>query len=174
MIAPSLWSSRRPHVGWFDWIIHGDPRGGLIKVSCSEVYDPCPEIVRWMDDIAASRFPAKLKIDEEGKHVRFSIAPVPERPEWAELEIIRDFESGPKGPPPKLIFFTRVRPQQLVAQFLRRWTDWLSQDYVAKEWHQFHWTDDMDAAYRDRVADPATLDITVLEQFVSNERSRGE
>ena len=150
-----------PLFGWFDWFLHGIPRGGFAHIRCSEVDEPCTEMVRWITAIARGHFPAELQIDEEGRHVVLQADAVTDRPDFGLLKIVRDFEST--SSPPELIYLSRINRRQLVQQFLRRWKDWLEHDYVAREWHEFGWSDDDDPEFRDRIPDPRRLDVSALE-----------
>lgn len=58
-----------PLFGWFDWFIDADPHGGFARIRCSEVYEPCRDMVGWVGAIAGGDFAATLTVNEEGQQL---------------------------------------------------------------------------------------------------------
>lgn len=155
-----------PLYGSFDWFLKGEPRGGTATIHCSYVFDPLRDIVAWFTTIAAGEIPAVLKVNEEGHYAVFSAASVQDRADWIEMKIER--VGDPTGDDdPRLLYLSRVERRQIVKEFLRRWNDWVENDYVAKEWHLFGAEGDENGLNPEGIFDPVTIDLSALSRFVS-------
>ncbi|MCX6908351.1 MAG: hypothetical protein NTY01_09955 [Verrucomicrobia bacterium] len=123
-----------PHSGWIDWILIGTPRGGLLCIDCSSVFDPLEDVVAWFHRIARNRLPAEVKVDVEGCLMVLQARRVAGRPEWFEFHIEQRTYSHVKPAGNDTVFLCRARRQQVVAEFCRRFDQWRREDYSRSEW----------------------------------------
>ena len=122
-----------PHAGWITFGINSTTYIQTVSMNCSQVFDPFPEIIRWLEDIIYGSLPSEFSVDEEsqGKTLRaqpvnkedflFTITPMFWQPSDEETE-------------EPLHLYMVASKRQFITVFLRRWEDFLVHQWDAKEW----------------------------------------
>lgn len=157
-----------PHAGWIALVLIGTPRGACTVISCSNVFDPLPDLVKWLHEIAASRLPSEMEVDEEGCSAFLQALAVPGRPDWIELRIERE---SARDEGREMLFHSRVERKQMVREFCRRWEEWGREEYLASQWNGHgvgEPPDDGDAS-----DDPRRISIGALRSFADVARRDG-
>lgn len=132
----------KPHAGWITWVL-GAP-GQSAVVSCSQVFDPFPDLLRFLEGVADGGFP-RLSIDEEGHVAQFHALP-------AAIPEGRSFEDpfrlsllGRPGQAGDTVLFDVAMPRRaFVSDVYRAWSTALRQHRAAflAEWFSYFHLDD--------------------------------
>ena len=118
--------------GWILMAIMTTTFNRSVVVHCSEVFDPFPDMQRWLEQIAHKQLPADWEIDEEGKKTLLRVKddndnqldfqvwnyPYPEDPNY----------------PPQLKLRARIERTQLLKEFYRRFTRYVREDFDPQHW----------------------------------------
>lgn len=95
-----------------------------ITIHLSDVFDPFPDLIRWIEAIAESRLPSEIEIDEEGvikqlyaNHAGNNLVDIQ----------IKDDDG-------KIIFRCRCDRRQLVNEFVNKFELFREQYFETKDW----------------------------------------
>ncbi|QZP09141.1 hypothetical protein [Caenibius sp. WL] len=133
-----------PNAGWVRLMIK--PLHKTRGIDCSYVFDPFPEMIEWLEQIASGARTATWEIDEEGQtsHLQFYAAPQTFGKEPGNL--LLHMQSSDGGI--LRIRGTRVDRRQLVESVYRTFRTMTADPaYLPREWEmhpQFHLLDDLD------------------------------
>lgn len=142
-----------PHAGWITLAIHSTAYLQTVSMDCSHVFDPFPHFIRWMENIANGNLPCEFSIDEEGHGKTFRAKPVNE--EEFLFTITPMFWRPRDGETEEPLYLYTVAPRkQVIAEFLRRWDDFIANQWDAKEWES---------------QDLSALDVSMLRKYVEEE-----
>jgi hypothetical protein len=106
---------------------------GLI-VKLSAVFDPFPEMIRWLEDIAAAKLPTEFIIDEEGLEKIFRASPIDQ--EVFLFQIANLEYEGHKSEEEPLFMYVKVSKDQFLSEFLRRWDELIEEKYDPEHWKE--------------------------------------
>jgi|AntRauTorcE11898_2_1112593.scaffolds.fasta_scaffold37234_3 hypothetical protein len=62
-----------PSAGWVLMAMLVTDRNQHLVVSCSDVFEPFNDLVKWLHELADGNLPAEFEIDEEGRIKRFVV-----------------------------------------------------------------------------------------------------
>jgi hypothetical protein len=128
---------QRQSRGWIDMfiLVSDDPTdlretsGQYVRVRTSCVFDPYPDIYRWLQQIINVRFPAEVTVDEEGRGVTF----VAEDADSGTIKfIINPWMQKDKTEP---FLHVVVDRNALVQAFVAGLTDFINQGYDHNRWY---------------------------------------
>ena len=120
-----------PHHGWIQFAVTCTAYVQGVIVDVSAVFDPFPEMVRWLEQITAGDLPAEFIIDEEGYGKVFRATPVDEEEFLFEIaEWLWDKKAGEEP----LYMYARVSKAQFLSEFLRRWDELIGERYDPDHW----------------------------------------
>jgi hypothetical protein len=137
-----------PHVGWILLWISGTSYIQEITISISEVFDPFPKMVEWLEAIAANQLPAEMDIDEEGKVKNLTVMPL----ENDQVDFIIRKGYVEEG---EIFFRMRASRKQLVSEFAKKLDLMLKEYFEIEEWEQG--------------SDLRKLDLTRLWKFLAEQ-----
>ncbi len=128
-----------PRYGWIDMVILCDAGTNLCRVRLSDVFDPFPDMLDWLCNIARGNLPALLTIDEEGQLKHLLARALPEFKETGhdvELRIIGDgYDELKQCPTLESFFLTRINRRQFLREYHRCLKSWLENVYDDSQWH---------------------------------------
>jgi hypothetical protein len=120
-------------------------------LACSNVFDPFPGLIRWLEAIAAGRLPAGCVIDEEG-HEKTLRARSVNKDEFI-FEICEQDDYAASSEETPLFMHVQVNRQQFISEFIKRWDDFLATQYDPAQWEEYG-------------SNLRELDLTKLRAFV--------
>ena len=88
----------------------------------------------WFHKLATNQLPAVVEVDVEGYLVVLQALKVARWPDWFEFRIEHKGYPDLKPAWRETVFLCRARRQQVVAEFCRRFDQWLREDYHGSEW----------------------------------------
>lgn len=139
-----------PHAGWITVAVHSTAYIQTVYMDCSHVFDPFPEFIHWLEAIASGNLPCEFSIDEEGYGKTLRAKPVDEDDFLLTITpMFWDQDGGETEEP--LFLYTVASKRQFIAEFLRRWDDFVANQWDAKEWES---------------NDLSRLDVSRLRKFV--------
>jgi hypothetical protein len=133
-----------------DWngkvsIEFGYPDSGwiLLSITCtaylqhliihlSDVYDPFPDMTKWMEDIAANNLPCEFTVDEEGECKMLRAIPL--SADCFILEILDTEWDETVTEEQQIFMYTKVERRQFVSEFIHAWDDFLERKYDPESW----------------------------------------
>ncbi len=139
-----------PENGWIHMSVTCSAYVQGVFVALSAVFDPFPEMIKWLEDIAVGKPPAEFYINEEGQGKVFRASPINDEEfvfEIAEWLGTRKVEEEP------LYLYVRVSRQQFLSEFLRRWDELVNEQFDPDHW-------------KESSIDPHTLDVSMLRMAV--------
>lgn len=141
-----------PHSGWIQMAITCTAYVQGVIVDVSAVFEPFPDMIRWLEDISTGNLPSEFIIDEEGYGKTFRAQPVND--EEFLLTISPMFWHPREGETEEPLFmYVVASKKQIVSEFLKRWDD-----FVENQYDRSHW--------QESVVDLRTLDVSILRKFV--------
>ena len=131
--------------GWINWNLTLD--GVTHKLWASAVFPPFADLVRFLEDVAAARLPAKFELDEEGVVKVFSAR--------AEVDPnLFHFALGdPEAEPPLTLVEGTFERRQFVTAFYTEYVDFVATRFQPERW-------------RDSDSSPHTISLTELKQLI--------
>ena len=118
--------------GWIQMAITCTAYVQGVIVDLSSVFDPFPEMIRWVEDIAAGNLPSQFVIDEEGEGKIFRASPVNDNEFLFEIaEWILHEEKKTDLP---LYMYVQVSKRQFLSEFLRRWEELTNEKFDPRDW----------------------------------------
>lgn len=116
-------------------------------VYCSDLYDPFPDLVDWLNYITESRYPDSVTIDEEGIDTRLSV--FPHDPSRIVLWVERPPVDDDPRPIPEQntirygdrLILCRVDKCLFIAEWYRRLKDFMSHDFSREHWSAHDWSE---------------------------------
>jgi len=121
-----------PSEGWIQFTITCTAYMQGVIVNCSNVFDPFPGFIHWLEAIAAGRLPAECHIDEEGVGKLFRAMPVNADEFLLEILIWPWYKDDSEERP--IFLYAQVNRRQLLSEFLKRWDDFLANQYDPEQW----------------------------------------
>jgi hypothetical protein len=122
--------------GWASLLLASTAYGQYHRANLSYVSAPYHDLLDWLIDIADNRLPAEVLIDEEGEYSRLTVLPYDN--DWLEFRAGRVGEpSDPLG----VSIVCRVRQREFLAEWRRRFKDFLALDYRPEDWEGRAWND---------------------------------
>jgi hypothetical protein len=122
-----------PSRGWIQLAILCTAYVQGVIVALSNAVDPFPEFIEWLSSILDDRLPAEFIVDEEGQGKIFRASPVDD--EKFLFEILEWMPANDKEETP-IYMYVRVNKKQFLAEFLKRWDDFLENQYDPAEWEE--------------------------------------
>ncbi len=123
-----------PEHGWIQMPITCTAYVQGVIVKLSAVFDPFPELIRWLEDIAAGNLLSEIVIDEEGMEKIFRASPI-DRDRF--LFEIAELEYGDDKSEEELLFlFVQVSRDQFLSEFLRRWDELVNERFDPDHWKE--------------------------------------
>lgn len=123
-----------PEHGWIQMAVTCTAYVQGVIVRLSAAFDPFPEFIRWLEDIAAGRLPSEMVVDEEGVEKIFRASPIDKDNflfEIAELEYADN-----KSEEEPLFLYVQVAKDQFLSEFLKRWDELLQEKYDPNHWKE--------------------------------------
>jgi hypothetical protein len=105
-------------------------------INCSNVFDPFPGLIGWLEAIAAGRLPAGCVIDEEGHATTLRASSVNTHEFIFEICELDDYAASSEETP--LFMYVRVGRQQFISEFIKRWDDFLANQYDPVQWEEYN------------------------------------
>jgi hypothetical protein len=121
-----------PHYGWIQFVITCDVHVQGVIIHCSNVYNPFPELARWLEAIASGDLPAEFVVFEEGPAKTLRAAPV--NSDEFVFEILEGYWSEKEGKERPVYLYGKVSRKQFLCEFLKRWDDFLAHYYDPDHW----------------------------------------
>ena len=133
-----------------DWegkvsIEFGYPNSGwiLLSITCtaylqhliiylSDVYDPFPDMAKWMEDVVENNLPSEITIDEEGECKMLRATPLSTG--CFILEILDAEWDETVTEEQQIFMYAKVEKRQFVSEFLHAWDDFLERKYDLESW----------------------------------------
>lgn len=103
-----------------------------VIINLSDVFNPFPEMIRWLDDIVSGNLPSEFEIEEEGQGKRFRATPISEIEFLFEIADSNWYKEKSKEEP--LYMYVRVATKQFLAEFIRRWDELVQEKYNPAFW----------------------------------------
>jgi hypothetical protein len=122
-----------PEHGWIQMTVTCTAYVQGVIVALSAAFDPFPEIIRWLKDIAAGKLPSEFIVDEEEYGKVFRASPVNEEEFIFE---IAEWLWNKKGVQEPLYMYVRVSKQQFLSEFLRQWDELIKEKYDPSHWQE--------------------------------------
>jgi hypothetical protein len=132
------------------FVITSTPYVQGVIVYLSNVFDPFPELARWLGDIVSGNLPSELAIDEEGREKTFRASPV-NQSEFI-FEIIEPRYGREMQEAESHHLYAQVSRRQFLSEFLKAWDDFLATKFSPSEWDSGE-------------ADPQHLDFSAVRAF---------
>jgi hypothetical protein len=149
-----------PEAGWIQFAILCNVYVQNVVIALSNAFNPFPEFIRWLNAIAEGHLPGEFIVDEEGVGKILRATPVNEEEfifevlEWLWVE--KEKEERP------IYLYVQVHRKQFLSEFLKRWDDFLENQYDPAEWEE-HGTPSL-----------STYDVEKIRTFIGGDRLRGE
>jgi hypothetical protein len=123
-----------PTHGWIQCTITCTTYLQGIILHLSNVFNPFPGMFHWLEAIAENNLPSEFVVDEEGQEKILRATPVDE--EDFRFEILE----WPFGPLIKenrhTYLYAQVNKKQFLSEFLKRWDDFLENQYDPSQWEE--------------------------------------
>lgn len=146
-----------PHSGWVQLAVTCTAYVQGVIVDVSAVFDPFPEMIHWMEDVCAGRLPSEFIIDQEGYGKTFRAQPMDD--EEFLLTISPMFWRPREGETEEPLFlYVVASKKQVVAEFLKRWDDFIENQYDPDNWQE-------------SAVNLRTLDVSMLRKFVDGQEN---
>lgn len=100
-----------------------------ITISTSCAISPYEDLMHWLEDIVEGRLPSQFEIDEEGESKILRAAEW--RDDWIDFQILDGMADENE---PNILLRTRARKQQMVAEFVNKFNQWLKTEYNEDDW----------------------------------------
>jgi hypothetical protein len=143
--------------GWIPMAIMTTTFNRSMVVHCSEVFDPFPDMQRWLEQIAGKQLPADWEIDEEGKKTLLRVKA--DKDDQLDFQIWRySYPENPKYPP-QFKLRARIERVQLLMEFYRRFTQYVREDFDPQHWPME--PDEIRAA-RENILDLRHVDLSMV------------
>lgn len=138
-----------PHEGWIILTISCTAYVQDVSIDCSEVFDPFPKFIAWLESIMDGRLPSETSIDEEGYGKALRASPVTDDEFLFEVVPMLWSAMNPEDIP--IFMYVVASKKQFIAEFLKCWDD-----FIVNKWNQEQW----------RSSDLTKLDVSKLRKFV--------
>ena len=139
-----------PHHGWIQFAVTCTAYVQGLVVDVSGVFDPFPDMVRWLEDIVEGKLPSEFHIDEEGYGKVFRATPVDGDEFLFEIaEWLWDKKAGEEP----LYLYARVSKAHFLSEFLRRWDELINEKFDPDHW-------------KESDVDLRTLDVSKIRKFI--------
>ena len=122
-----------PHHGWIQCAITCTAYVQGVMVTISAAFDPFPEMIRWMENIAAGKLPSEFTVDEEGGGKIFRASSIDD--DRFIFEIV-EWLFSKKGAQEPLYMYARVSKQQFLSEFLMRWDELVNEKFDPNHWQE--------------------------------------
>ena len=141
-----------PYHGWIQFVVTATTYVQNVIVKLSNVFDPFPELIRWLETIAEGNLPNEFVIDEEGVEKIFRAIPV--NGDEFIFEIVELLYGEDKSEEEPIFLYVQVTRKQFLSEFLKRWDDFLENQYDPAQWEER------------RVPSLRELDVSKIREFV--------
>jgi hypothetical protein len=124
-----------PTEGWIQVAVTCTAYVQGVIVNFSNVYDPFPEFIQWLNDIAEGNLPSEFIVDEEGHGKIFRATPVNDQ--VFTLQILEWAWNKEKAKEQPIYLYVQVTKEQFLSEFLKRWDDFLTTQYDPIHWEEY-------------------------------------
>jgi hypothetical protein len=122
--------------GWIQFAITCNAHVQGVIIHCSNVYDPFPDFIHWLNAIADDNLLAETKIDEEGKGKTFRATHISE--DEFLLEVFELWWAAEKeGEERPIYMYAQVNKWQFLSEFLKQWDDFIANKYDPIHWEEY-------------------------------------
>jgi hypothetical protein len=120
-----------PRGGWVLLTLLTPAFNQHVVVYCTDVFHPFTDLFEWLNKLADSQLPADFTINEEGSHTTFTAIDSGIEKDSIELFLT---QNGSKEP----VLRCRANRVQVIREFLRRYEQWLVEDYDVMSFGEGH------------------------------------
>ena len=124
-----------PIAGWIQFGVMATPYVQNWVINFSNVYDPVPGVIQWLEDIVDNNLPCECGIDEEGKVKALRATPVND--DEFIFEILAPWWNKKRLSEQPIYLYMQVNRHQFLSEFLKRWDDFLDNYYEPKQWEEY-------------------------------------
>jgi hypothetical protein len=139
-----------PHAGWITLGINCTAFIQSVFVDCSDAFDPFPNFIEWLENLSDNNLPCEFSIDEEGRGKTFRAVPINDD-EFLFTMTPMYWKPRDNETEEPLFLYAVASRKQVVSEFLKRWDDFIADQWDANEW---------------RFRDLSLLDVSRLREFV--------
>ena len=139
-----------PHAGWITLGINCTAFIQSVFVDCSDAFDPFPNFIEWLENLSSNNLPCEFSIDEEGHGKLFRAASINDDEFLFTMTPLYWKPRDDQTEEPLFLYGVASR-KQIVSEFLKRWDDFIADQWDANEW---------------RFRDLSMLDVSRLREFV--------
>jgi hypothetical protein len=118
--------------GWISLAVMTTPFCQSTIIDCSEVFDPFPDMEKWLRKIRLRKLPAEWHIDIEGSLM--VLRALPEKGDRIDFQVWTVPYEENSQYPPKMLLRSRLVRVQLLQEFYRRFTRYVKEDYNPRQW----------------------------------------
>ena len=139
-----------PAAGWIVLTVTCTAYVQGVIIYCSYALDPFPEFIHWLESIALGDLPAEFSVDEEGMGKVFQASSA--NADEIVFEILDRYFDDDQPAERPVFLYVQVAKKQLLAEFLKRWDD-----FIANQFDQAQW---------EFGADLRKLDVSKIREYV--------
>ncbi len=132
MLVPTL-RFDPPHSGWIGIIVSFGRQKTLVNTS--SVFDPYPDFLKWLENLAAGNLPCAWRINEEDSFMLFIVQPAEGGKGRMVLRGMRERDGAPDDTQDIVEFInTPVDTQELARSFSQAFRRYLKKGFISSEW----------------------------------------
>lgn len=123
----------KAHDGWIMFWVACTPLNQHVTIHASNVDDPFPKMVMWLEAISKDNLPAEIEIDEEGQVKTMRVDRIEGQPSKVNFSVIDALEWDKDK---QTILRAKLEKNQLIAEFVRKLEDYQKHDFVPMQWFE--------------------------------------
>jgi hypothetical protein len=124
-----------PDTGWIQLAVTCTAYVQGIIICVSNVFDPFPRLIHWLQTIAEGALPSECTIDEEGDVKILRALPASDDEFIFQISERLYGEDQLKEEP--IFMYVKVGKKQFLSEFLKRWDDFLENQYDPVYWEEY-------------------------------------